>query len=81
MPLFTAFFATFLLYFACSRADQTVFLDRPVLSTVWEPRFNPSVITASIGEQIHFVARFGELYGFPLGESAVVNNLILHFHV
>ena len=44
-----------------SFADQTVYLERPANPAVYVPIpwFNPSTIRASVGENIHFVARFG----------------------
>jgi len=39
-------------------ADQIVYLDRPADSPNVEPWFNPANISAKVGEQIHFIARF-----------------------
>ena len=45
----------------CS-ADQIIYLERPSWSetNITEPVFNPNSVTASPGEIIHFVARFGD---------------------
>ena len=41
-------------------ADKTVFLQRPGNQAIFlaQPAFSPQVITADIGEQVHFVALF-----------------------
>jgi hypothetical protein len=45
--------------FAFSLADQIVYLERPNIGPA-EPYFNPKVLNASVGEQIHFIANFDE---------------------
>jgi hypothetical protein len=40
-----------------SLADKTVYLNRAVGSSTWEPRFVPKTISADIGEKVHFVLR------------------------
>jgi hypothetical protein len=53
---------TSLLFWTWALADQTVYLDRPLDPLdgpyVAEPYFNPATISANVGEQVHFVARF-----------------------
>jgi plastocyanin len=49
-----------------SLADTTVYLDRLFDDVIWgvtmsEPYFNPKIVTASVGEKIHFVARFQDI--------------------
>jgi len=46
-----------------SMGDKVVYLDRLGASngTMWEPYFNPDSLTADIGEQVHFVARFANI--------------------
>lgn len=41
-------------------ADKIVYLERPAkqITALSEPVFNPYTLTANVGEQIHFVARF-----------------------
>jgi hypothetical protein len=46
-----------------SLADTVVYLDRPgpvnnLGDTLFEPYFNPKSVRATVGERIHFVARF-----------------------
>ena len=45
-------------------ADQVVYLDRPNIGPT-EPYFNPKSLNASVGEQIHFVARFNQTTKVP----------------
>ena len=53
-----------ILHWRCSYGEQVVYLDRGLVvardggSIMKEPVFSPSEINASIGEQVHFVARF-----------------------
>jgi hypothetical protein len=55
-------------YLSCvllSLADTTVYLDRP-FDMIWgytlsAPYFNPKIVTAPVGEKIHFVARFQDI--------------------
>jgi hypothetical protein len=55
-----------------SLADQTVILDRPGLPNVgfntiiFEPVFNPKIVNASVGEQIHFVSQFSDISTTPV---------------
>jgi len=74
MTRFTRFlqFGLWLILAWRSSADQTVLIDRPNTSTTWEPYFNPKQIKADIGERVHFVANFQELFGYPLAISGRV---------
>ena len=44
---------------AFSLADKTVYLERPDIGPT-EAYFNPKVLSASVGEQIHFIANFSQ---------------------
>lgn len=50
-----------------------VYLNRPADSInngalpMYEPVFSPKVVTADIGEQIHFVAQFADQRAFAVG--------------
>lgn len=48
-----------LLNIAICLSDRIVYLDRPGIEMMVEPTFNPKSITANIGEEIQFIARFG----------------------
>jgi hypothetical protein len=52
-----------------SFADQIVYLDRAADLPVGrgEPVFDPQSVIANVGEQIHFVARFGDQRPFRPG--------------
>jgi len=51
-------------------ADQTVSLQRPLIPHgnvfIWEPLFNPSSISAVVGEKIHFQANFMDISAVPV---------------
>lgn len=54
-----------IIFWTFSFADQIVYLDRPAsvhgeVSAISEPVFNPNTLNAAVGEQVHFVARFGD---------------------
>jgi hypothetical protein len=60
-----------LLFWSASLADQIVYLERPNIGPI-EPYFDPKSITASVGEQIHFIANFDQttkvlLYAHSIG--------------
>ena len=56
------FVCTILQCLTVSLADKIVYIDRPANQAVYlqQPVFNPQMVTADIGEQVHFVARFGD---------------------
>ena len=61
----------FVLSFSLSVADQVVYLDRLGLPNgpgviIDEPLFNPKSINASVGEKIHFQARFSDVSSVPV---------------
>ena len=54
-----------------SSADQVVYLERLGLpngdvNVIDEPLFNPKTINASVGEKIHFQARFSDVSSAPV---------------
>lgn len=61
----------FLLSSSLSLADQVVYLERLGLpngpaNIIDEPLFNPKTINASVGEKIHFQARFSDVSSVPV---------------
>jgi len=66
---------TSLLLWTSASAYLTVYLDRPGyyhagngVEIMQEPYFNPKSINASIGEQIHFIARFKDFTDLTYGD-------------
>ena len=56
-------------------ADQIVYLERPAQIPTWkiaEPWFSPDTIHVNVGEQIHFVALFGNQRPYRSNMSSII---------
>jgi hypothetical protein len=58
---FPQFLLISILTWAYSLDDKTVYLDRAVGSSTWEPRFVPKTMSAVVDEKVHFVLRLQPL--------------------
>ena len=61
--------------FSSALSDQIVRLERPELGAI-EPYFNPKTVTASVGEQIHFVAFLNQTTKVPCYSTSLTQNFV-----
>jgi hypothetical protein len=65
------------LFSSAGAVTRYVYLNRPADSPTWEPYFSPSNISADIGDEIQFVARFDPI---PANQSSTeVYSFLSHF--